>query len=167
MPLQMTEEVSIGEIKISNNASAVLSISNLSSGVAVVLYDQVQRIGGIVHILLPDSSLAGFTEEMSIGKFADLAIPELLQQFFDAGAQKQDTQVRMVGGSQLFNFGGGGANTLNIGTRNAVAIRAALSKQGLAVEKNDVGGNKGRKIRFHLATGKLIVSQAGQDDYEV
>lgn len=167
MPLQMSEEASIGEIKLSNNASAVLSISNLSSGIAVVLYDQVQHLGGLVHVLLPDSSLAGFTEEMSIGKFADLAIPELVQQFFEAGAQKQDTSVRIVGGAQLFNFGGGGGNTLNVGTRNAVAVRAALSKQGLAIEKDDVGGNKGRKIRFHIATGKLVVSQAGQEDYEV
>ncbi len=167
MGLDLTEEVNIGEIKVSNLRSVSLTVGNLSSGIAVVMHDKLQYIGAMAHILLPDSSLAGFTEEMVPGRFADLAIPELIQQYLDKGAQKQDTLVRIVGGAQLFNFGGGGTNSLNIGTRNAIAIRATISKHGLSIKKADVGGNKGRKIRFNIGSGILTVSQAGQPDYEI
>ncbi len=167
MGVDLQEEVPIGEIKITNLPSVSMVINNLSSGIAVVMYDKLQCIGGMAHVLLPDSSLAGATDEMTPGRFADLAIPELVQQYLDKGAQKQDTLVRIVGGAQLFNFGGGGTNSLNIGTRNAIAIRTIISKHGLSIKKADVGGNKGRKIRFHVGSGILTITQAGQPDYEI
>ncbi len=167
MGLDLVEEVNIGEIKVSNLRSVSLTINNLSSGIAVVMHDKMQAIGAVAHILLPDSSLTNATEEMVPGRFADLAVPELVQQYLDKGAQKQNTLVRLVGGSQLFNFGGGGTNSMNIGTRNAIAIRAGISKHGLSIKKADVGGNKGRKIKFHIGTGTLTVTQAGQPPYEI
>jgi chemotaxis protein CheD len=162
--MQRTEQVELGEIKVSNKA-AVYIIPTLGTGVAVTIYDTTNKVGGIAHIVLPESSLDGVYNENLPGKYANLAIPKLLDEFNAAGGQKRSSMVRIVGGAQLFNFGGGGGNVLNIGARNATAIRAAMSKQGYAIEKADTGGNKGRALRFVLSTGQLYIRQIGGSEY--
>jgi chemotaxis protein CheD len=165
MSMQRTEQVELGEIKVSDHKATVYIIPNLGTGVAVTIYDIQNKVGGIAHIVLPESSLDGVYSDQLPGKYANLAIPKLLEQFTAIGGQKRSSIVRMVGGAQLFNFGGGGGNVLNIGARNATAIRAAMSKQGYAIEKADTGGNKGKSIRFILATGQLYVRQIGGNEY--
>lgn len=167
MPIQLSEAVGIGEIKISANKAMMFTIASLSTGIAVVVYDKNAVMGGMAHILLPDSTQVGLVEDDAIGKYADTAVPVLLEKFTAAGADRAQTFARIVGGAQLFNFGGGAANSLNIGTRNAVAIRAALSREGVAIEKADVGGNKGRRVKFHIGLGKLFIAVAGQEEYEI
>src|SRR5262249_17524337 len=97
----------------------------------------VTKVGGVAHIVLPESSLAPpyADPDESIGRYADLAIPALLHDFTAAGGQVKSAMVRMVGGAQLFNFGGGGGNILNIGARNATAVRTALASEGLVIDK--------------------------------
>ncbi|MBK8190009.1 MAG: chemotaxis protein CheD [Vampirovibrionales bacterium] len=167
MPIQLTEDVAIGEIRISANKAMMFTIPSLSSAIAVVMYDKKSVIGGVAHILLPDSTQVGLVEEDAIGKYADTAIPALLEKLAEGGADRAQISARIAGGAQLFNFGGGAANSLNIGTRNAVAIRAALSREGVTMEKADVGGNKGRKLKFHIGLGKLLITVAGQEEYEI
>lgn len=165
MPLQLTEQVNLGEIKVTKIRNMVLAVPNLGSSVALVIYDPQFKVGGIAHIILPDSTLDGARSDETPGKYADLAVPELLKQYTEAGGQTRFANIRLVGGAQLFNFGGGGGNLLNIGSRNATAIRAVLSKTGLTIEKADTGGNKGKSIRFMIATGQLFIRQIGDKEY--
>ena len=165
MSMQSTEQVELGEIKVTDQKATVMVIPNIGTGVAVVIYDMQNKVGGIAHVVLPESSLSNAHNEQMPGKYANLAVPLLLDKYTGMGGQKRATIVRMVGGAQLFNFGGGGGNILNIGARNATAIRAAMSKQGYAIEKADTGGNKGKAIRFVLATGQLYVRQIGGGEY--
>jgi len=161
------EFLQIGEIKVCTNAAQALAVDNLTSGVVVLLFDAANHIGAAAYVFLPDSKMAGPIEEDNEGKFADLAIPALLSAFEEAGGQQSATTVRLVGGSQLFNFGGGGANSMNVGNRNELAIRGVLSNHGWVISNTDIGGNKGRKVKFIMADGKVLVAQAGQDPYEV
>lgn len=165
MPLQTTESVELGEIRVSNIRNLVLTIPNLGSSVALMIYDPQFKVGGIAHILLPDSTLDGTRAAESPGRYADLAVPELIQQFSEAGGQARLSKIRIVGGAQMFNFGGGGGNLLNIGSRNATALKASLSKLGLSIEKADTGGNKGKAIRFMIATGHVYIRQIGGSEY--
>lgn len=165
MTTQTTENIGLGEIKVSKNRSTIFTIPNLGSSMALVLYDPVTRVGGVAHIVLPESSLDSNGNSDLPGKFADQAVPELVKQFMELGGQSRLATISLVGGAQMFNFGGGGGNLLNIGTRNATAIRAALSKNNLAIEKADIGGNKGKSLKFVLATGEVIVSILGDREY--
>ncbi len=166
MTLQRTEKVNLGEIKVSGD-KALIYEADVNTSVALIVYDLQNRIGGLAHIVLPESSLSNTYTEHAAGKFADTAVPALLEQFQSAGGQKRTTVVKMVGGAQLFNFGGGAGNLLNMGARTATAIRAAMSKQGLAIEKADTGGNKAKKLQFVLATGQVTVEQIGGREYNV
>ncbi len=167
MSMQRTEQVDLGEIKVSDQKNTVFSLPNIGTGLAVTIFDLQNKIGGVAHIVLPESALSTSSIDLLPGKYANLAVPALLQAFNEVGGEKQTSVVRMVGGAQLFNFGGGGGNILNIGARNATAIRAAMSKQGLAIEKADTGGNKAKALRFVLATGQMFVCQIGGNEYLV
>jgi chemotaxis protein CheD len=163
-----TEQVNLGQILVTQSKGSVFEVANIGSSLVVVLYDRSTRIGGLAHIVLPDSTMSEPGKDKGLaGKYANQAIPLLFQQFMDAGGQKLYTTVRLVGGAQMFNFGGGGGNPLNVGSRNAIAVRAALSKTGLAIEKADVGGNKIRNLRFIIESGYVIVSQLGGREYAV
>ena len=166
MSLQQSEVVGLGEIKVSANKMTVFSVPNLGTGVALTIFDKLNVIGGVAYVVLPESSLDGsYTSESLPGKYANLAVPKLLEEFAALGGEKRSCVIRMVGGAQLFNFGGGGGNILNIGARNATAIRAALSKQGFPIERADTGGNKGKTLRFVMATGQLLVAPIGGNEY--
>ncbi|WP_373533300.1 chemotaxis protein CheD [Vampirovibrio sp.] len=167
MSMQRTEQVELGEIKVSDQKTMMFVLPNIGTGIAVTIFDLQNKVGGVAHIVLPESSLGTPGNDLLPGKYANLAVPKLLADFAELGGQKENSVVRLVGGAQLFNFGGGGGNILNIGARNATAIRAAMSKQGLAIGKADTGGNKGKSLRFVLATGQMFVRLIGGDEYLV
>ena len=167
MVTQVREIVELGEIKVTRNRSVVYVLPSVGSGVAISLYDQQARVGAVAHIILPEAPPGTPTVEETgkPAKFADLAIPILVDEFTKAGGQIRFAMARMIGGAQLFNFGGGAGNTLNTGTRTATAIRSALTQKGIVVDKTDLGGNKPRQMRFIIATGQLFVKAAGDKDY--
>lgn len=141
----------------------VFTIPELGSGVALIVHDRASNVGGVAHILLPDNQLAGMNEQDPDmpAKFANIAVPLLFEQFEAMGGNKKTSTTRLVGGAQLFNFGGGGGNPLNTGPRNAIAIRAAVSRLGYVISKTDIGGNKARNLRFVLITGQVHVQPVG------
>jgi chemotaxis protein CheD len=165
MSLQTIEQIGHGDIRVSNDKKTVLSVPNIGSSIVLCAFDYAHLVAGVAHVMLPDSGTA--SDERMPGKFANLAIPLLIQQMETLGGNKETCWFKLIGGAQMFNFGGGGGNPLNIGSRNAIAIRAALSKQGIPVEKSDVGGNKGRSFRFVVATGQLAVQQIGGEKYYI
>lgn len=167
MPLSKSTPVEMGEIHVTDQKTSVLTIPSIGTAVAVIIFDMQNRVGGIAHVVLPESTMNNDMNECLPGKYANLAVPVLLEQYLGVGGQKRTTIVRMVGGAQLFNFGGGGGNIMNIGARNASAIRAAMSRFGYAVEKADTGGNKNKTIRFVLATGQLYINVIGGGEYRL
>ena len=164
MPLQTTEHLELGDIKVTEKRATVFVAPHIGTGIVVVVFDVQKKIGGIAHVVLPESSLAPSYNETTPGKYADVAIPCLMEQYQVLGGVLSNTTVRLIGGAQLFNFGGGGGNLLNIGARNVTAIRAALTKYGLAVDKADIGGNKAKSLRFIMANGQLAIKQIGGGD---
>jgi chemotaxis protein CheD len=163
------QDLPVGQLLVSLASQTTVVCPGVGSSLVVVVYDSAQRISGLAHILLADSQLLvarnGLTssglDASCPAQFADLAIPALLQAFEAKGGQRATTTVRMAGGAQLFNFGGGGGNPLNVGSRNAIACRALFAKQGLRLTKTDVGGNKVRTITYHAHTGQLLVQGVG------
>ena len=169
--------LSKGAITIVKPVDREIFIPQLGSSLILIAHDVSHRLGVIAHIVLPDSNLpapplipgasAQDAYQPGPAHFADKAIPALLDVFKAQGGKEKTARYRMMGGAQLFNFGGGSGNPLNVGFRNAVAARAALSKQGLRVEKADVGGNKARQVRYLIGTGQIYVALVGGREYLV
>jgi chemotaxis protein CheD len=177
MATQLIEVVEMGQILAVTNRSVLLHIPTIGASMAVILYDTAKHLVAVAHIVLPDSTVAspnssafgkpkGASPDANAnvtGKFADTAIPALLQAFTAQGGDpEQLDSIRLVGGAQMFNFGGGSASLLNVGGRNEIAIRTALSRVGLPVHLMDCGGNKVRDLRIAVASGQALVQQIGE-----
>ncbi|WP_017873351.1 hypothetical protein [Candidatus Caldatribacterium saccharofermentans] len=154
----MARKIAVGmaEYRVSNDPEDVLCVLGLGSCVGVCLYDPVRRIGGMVHVLLPEH-LPGQSNPF---KFADTAVPALLAEVEKAGASRRNIFAKISGGAKMFS----GADTLfDIGKRNAEAVKEALKVLGIPLKGEDVGGNRGRSIFFYLEDGRLEIKILGRD----
>ncbi len=132
----------------------------LGSCVGVTLYDEATKIAGMAHVMLPSTELAK-NSEINRAKFADSALPDLVEMMINAGAGRMRLRAKMAGGSQMFKFSGG-SDTLRIGPRNVEACKDALRKLGIPLIAEDTGGSHGRTIELFTDTGKLVISTASK-----
>jgi chemotaxis protein CheD len=150
-------KVGLGQMAASRHVTEVLSALGLGSCIGLTMHDPVLRVGGMAHVMLPDSASAR-TLDLP-GKYADTAVPALIQALEDLGGRRSRLVVHMAGGAQMFSGAGGGV--LNIGCRNAVAVRAALQAAGMRLRAADTGGSVGRTLQLEVATGAVTVRSAG------
>jgi chemotaxis protein CheD len=142
-----------------------LRTTGLGSCVGVVLYDSVNKIAGMAHVMLPDSSL-GKGSEINIGKYADTAIPQLIRDMETAGASKRNLVAKIAGGAQMFSFLNGN-DTMRIGPRNVDACKAMLMREQIKIVAEETGGNCGRTIEMDTETGMLQIRTVNQGVKEV
>jgi chemotaxis protein CheD len=152
--------VRMGEIAVSSNPGDVLMSIGLGSCIGLALVDQRRGIAGLAHVMLPEALAGGGP----VGKFADLAVPELIKQTTALGTSKTMLKAILVGGAQMFALGGSGA--LDIGVRNDAAVRAALGKERIPVFAAEVGGAKGRTVRV-IPGGAVLSKEAGGAEKEL
>ena len=155
--------VGIGQIVVSADPGIVISALGLGSCIGLVLTDAQAGVAGMAHVMLPASRPGATGSE---GKFADTAVPALLDQVLRLGAQRPRLQARIAGGAQMFG-GGTAGTTLNIGERNADAVREALRVAGMRVRAADVGGNAGRSMQVAVTGGFVTVRAVGGEPIEL
>lgn len=148
--------VRMGELAVSTGPDDVLTSIGLGSCIGLALVDADRRIAGLAHVMLP--ARPDRTADPAIGKFADTAVPALLDAVLAAGARRPRLATYLVGGAQMFTFGGRG---MDVGNRNDQAVREALAAIGLRIRASETGGTKGRTIRVRAADGSVTVKESG------
>ena len=143
--------IGVGDGGVSGDPEAVLVTYALGSCIAVMLHDPVAHVAGMVHYMLPESSDCRPERELRPCKFADTAIPLLLQAALAKGADKRRLLVYAAGGAQIMNDNSG----FNIGKRNCLALRKALWKFGLITHAEDTGGSLVRTVRLEVGSGRV------------
>ncbi len=139
--------------------------SGLGSCVGVVLYDEVKHIAGMIHIMLPNSTL-GRTDSLNIAKFADTGISALIEKLIAEGISKYSLKAKIAGGAQMFQFTSD-KDAMRIGPRNVEAVKQELKKHGIRLISEDTGGNSGRTIEFDPGTCKLNIRTVNQGVSEI
>ncbi|MCQ6274118.1 chemotaxis protein CheD [Bacillus sp. V3B] len=142
-------KVGIADMNIVKEPNLIRT-SGLGSCVGVILYDPLQKIAGLAHVMLPDSSLAK-SGSLNIAKYADTAIKELASCLVKQGARKAALKAKIAGGAQMFQFSTGN-EMMRIGPRNIEAVKKQLSALHIIIVGEDVGGNNGRTIEFDPKT---------------
>ena len=145
--------VGMAELKICKAPDALTTIG-LGSCVGICLWDTSAGVGGLAHIMLPDSTK--IRKNDNIYKFADTAIDELISQLISAGANRYRIKAKIAGGAQMFAFQSNN-NAMCIGQQNVEAVKEKLKKEGIPILAEDCGGSHGRTIVFYPQTGKLSV----------
>ncbi|MDD5667218.1 MAG: chemotaxis protein CheD [Actinomycetota bacterium] len=142
----------------------VLASFGLGSCVGVALYDQKRKIGGLAHIMLPDSS--SMSRKGNPGKFADTAIEAMVSEMERLGSKRTDIRARIAGGACMFTIPGavnprnvpGPCLGMQIGERNVEAAKAVLKEMGIQLVDEDTGGNYGRTMRFDVSSGSVTIN---------
>ncbi len=155
--------VGIGDCKVSGKPEAVLATYALGSCIAVAIHDPVAGVGGLLHYMLPESSLNPDKARDNPFMFADTGVPRLFHAAYQLGAEKRRLVVRVAGGAQVMDENG----VFNIGKRNHLALRKILWKAGVIVHAEEVGGTTSRTVRLDVASGRFFIRGPGMPDREL
>jgi chemotaxis protein CheD len=158
-----TLSVGLAEMKFSRTPGDLIIAHGLGSCVGVALYDKLSRLGGMVHVVLPDSTIQH--DNTMPERFADSAIPLLIQKFKMLGGNVSMSFVKICGGSNM--FAKANISSLNIGQRNVEAVIATLQKEGLRPLAQDVGGTNGRTFTLEIGTGRVLSRMIGMQEREI
>ncbi len=151
-------KVGMADLNICKAPNAITTLG-LGSCIGIALYDPVSKIGGLAHIMLPDSTQ--MRNNQSIAKFADTGIEELVRRMIKAGASKTRMVAKIAGGAKMFEVSGS-SNIGNIGARNAEASKKKLRQLGIPLKAEDTGLNYGRTVELYAETGEFHIKSVGK-----
>jgi chemotaxis protein CheD len=154
----------MADLVVSKHPATLITLG-LGSCIGLVIYDQVSRTSGMVHIMLPDSRETKINPKP--GKFADTAVPLLLDELHKLGVNKAQLRAKMAGGAQMFTMPGKESAIFSVGARNVEATLKFLTAEGIKLVASDTGGSKGRSVEFSTETLKFIVKTLGSGTKEL
>jgi chemotaxis protein CheD len=149
--------VGVADCKIADAPGEVLATYALGSCIGLIVHDPKASVGGLLHFMLPDSSIDPVRGLDNPYMFADTGIPLLLDQVCGRGASKRRLIVHAVGGAQMMDP----QSVFEIGKRNYLAMRRILWKAGILLHGEAVGGNNSRTVRLEIGSGRLTLQEAG------
>ena len=141
---------------VTGQGHGVLTALGLGSCVAIVLWDPTTKSGGMAHVLLPSPPprIAGLHVP---ARYAQSAVPALLDAVLQLGASRGTITARIAGGASMFtNLVAPGL--IHTGERNVLATREALHTHAIPMTGEWVGGDFGRTLVFDLSTGRVTAS---------
>ena len=148
--------VGISDLKVSNNADDVLVTYALGSCISVAVYDPKMKVGGLLHFMLPESSLDANKAKTNPAMFADTGIPQLFKSCYAYGAEKKRMIVKVAGGASILDD----TNYFRIGQKNITAMRKIFWRNNVMIAGEDTGRNCNRTVRLDLATGRCLIKSS-------
>lgn len=150
---QADAQVGMGKVVVGRAPADLKAI--LGSCVGVALYNRKLRLGSLAHVVLPESA----ERPGGPGKFADTAIPHMVDLMRRPGVRPFDLEAKIAGGANMF----GSAGPLQVGDANVEAVLKALQTLNIRVIGRDTGGNVGRRVTFRCAAGEYVIETAGRE----
>lgn len=151
-------KVGMADLNIYKAPDAITTLG-LGSCIGIAIYDPVTKIGGLAHIMLPDSTQ--IKNNTNIAKFADTGIEELVKRMIVAGANRRRMVAKIAGGAKMFETNVT-SSVGNVGERNALASKAKLKQLGIRLVAQDTGLNYGRTVELHCETGDFLIKSVGK-----
>ena len=146
-------KVGMADLNICVSPDGITTLG-LGSCVGIAIRDPVTKIGGLAHVMLPDST--EIRNNSNIPKFADTGIEELVRLIIAKGGNKSRLVAKIAGGAQMFAFQSQ-HEAMRVGLANVEAVREKLKKEGIPIIAEDTGGSHGRTIAFYPQSGKLSI----------
>lgn len=151
-------KVGMADLKICKAPDAVTTLG-LGSCVGVAIRDPNTKIGGLAHVMLPDSTT--IQNNSNIPKFADTGTKELVRQLVAAGANKSRLVAKIAGGAAMFAFQSQNELT-SVGDRNVASVKKTLKELNIPLLAQDTGLNYGRTVEFFPETGDYVIKSVGK-----
>jgi len=147
-------EVGMGKLYIAE-APLTLSTSGIGSCIAVCLWSQATKIGGLAHVMLPKrpEGLANLTE--CDLRYSDVSIHLMVRELESRGVAKSGLIAKIVGGASMFP--GLQARSQQMGQKNIEAVKQILEELKIPLSASEIGGTAGRAVSFDIANGIVTV----------
>ena len=156
-------KVGMADLKVCVSPDSITTLG-LGSCVGIALRDPVTKIGGLAHIMLPDSTT--IRNNSNIPKFADTGIEELVRQVTKKGANRNRLVAKIAGGAQMFSFGST-SEAVRVGERNVKSVKQKLAEMKIPILAEDTGKNFGRTVIFYPETGDFLIRAVGKSEYKI
>lgn len=155
--------VGVADMQVSKDGQTTLVTYSLGSCLAVCIHDPVSKVGGLLHLMLPESKIDPAKAQHNPAMFADTGIPFLFREAYKLGAVKTRIEVSLFGAAQILDSSG----VFNIGKRNYLAARKILWKNNILIKREEVGGTIHRTVWLDVASGALKLRSAGRKEREL
>ncbi|MDD6133846.1 MAG: chemotaxis protein CheD [Selenomonadaceae bacterium] len=161
----MAELIRVGmaDYKVGQAPSTIISYG-LGSCIGISLYDPQAKVGGLLHIMLPDSTQARPTDNPA--KFADTGLPLMLKDVLALGASRSRLVAKIAGGAQMFAFANA-TDIMRVGVRNAEAAKKILKDLNIRLIAEDTGGTYGRTVSINMEDGVYKVKTIDKGEKEI
>ncbi len=160
---QKTLVIGVADMIVSNDSCAELVTYSLGSCLGIALYDPARKVGGILHVMLPDSSIDSVKATTMPFMFVDTGVPRLFRAMYNLGAERSRLIIKVAGGAQLLDPQG----VFNIGERNVRSLADLLARNGYSIHAKDVGGLASRTLRLDMTNGNVSIKCPGVNLYHL
>jgi chemotaxis protein CheD len=155
-----THVVGISDCKLSDEPTDTVVTYALGSCVGLSLYDRKSRMGGVLHVMLPDSRFRSASREFNPHMYADTGFHSFLNALLAKGARRDAIEARLAGGANMLQH----SQFLDIGKRNAEAMVTVLRLERIPILGSSLGGVVGRSMSLRLQDGAVTVRLLGRGE---
>lgn len=156
-------KVGMADLKVCKSPDTITTLG-LGSCVGVAIRDPQTKIGGLAHVMLPDST--AITNNSNVAKFADTGVRELVRQIVAAGANQHRLVAKIAGGAQMFAMQTK-TELMRVGDRNVEATKKALAELKIPILAEETGANYGRTVEFDPETGDYHIRAVGKTPHTI
>ncbi len=150
-------KVGMAQFRVASSPARMMTFA-LGSCVGIVLYDPVSKIGGLAHVMHPNSEKV--RNNVNRAKFVDTAVELMLSRMAKKGAMRTRIEAKIFGGAKMFQSVKASPCVMQIGEENVNATREELTRRNIPIVAESTGGTKGRTIIFDLTSGRVTVKDA-------
>ena len=139
----------LGSVYVSSEPIWISTV--LGTCVAVCLYDEQARIGGMNHFMLPEGA-------DSAGKCASYgvhAMEQLINAMMNKGAARRRLKAKVFGGNSVIGAGRG----TSVGQSNVEFAHNFLQLESIPIEASYTQTDSGVHVAFHATTYKVRVKR--------
>lgn len=151
--------VGIADLQMTADPRAMLVTYALGSCIGVTIFDPVARVGGMLHLMLPQASLSPEKAKKIPCMFADTGVPLLFTKAYELGAKKERMIVVAAGGAEILADEG----HFKIGSRNRTMLRKLFWKNNVLIAAEDTGGTHSRTMTLSLVDGRVTVKNKNEE----
>ncbi|MDF1504327.1 chemotaxis protein CheD [Roseisolibacter sp. H3M3-2] len=154
--------VGVADVRLAKDPGERLITYALGSCLGIVIHDPVAKVAGLLHAMLPDSSIDRAKAERNPAMFVDTGVPLLFRESYRLGARKERIVVKVAGGAH--SGATEAEDTFQIGKRNLIMLRKLLWKNNVLLHAHDVGGcQTSRTLVVDVASGAVTVRSHGAE----
>lgn len=153
---RQTVKILPGEYYVSNGKEMIITI--LGSCVSACIQDEVTKIGGMNHFMLPmdksyKNNSVNVISDTDAARYGNIAMERLINNIIKLGGSRHNMKAKIFGGGRITD------TSADIGAGNIKFVRDYLNIEGIDILSEDVGNVFPRKVYYIPETNEVFVKR--------